>query len=279
MKLCVRLHDLGTKGIDELLADMDSFGLDGAQLVAYKALDDVPYAVGSITREKAREIGEAFKRSSKSVALVGAYFNPVHSDTGKRNACRDIFADYLRICRDIGCKYVGTETGSYNDDSWTYNPKNRTEQALKAVADAFAPLLSVAEASGSQIALEGAAGHVCHNPEALQRVRNMLSTPTRVIFDLLNYMDETNSAHPLDILSQGIDLFGSDILLFHIKDWVTNKAGTPVQVPFGTGEADAKGILRLIKSLTANPTLVLEGTLANGVPHAVKTLREAWEQA
>ena len=38
------------------------------------------YAPGAMTSEKAAAIGQAFARQGKCIPLVGAYFNPVHSN-------------------------------------------------------------------------------------------------------------------------------------------------------------------------------------------------------
>ena len=60
MKLCIRAHDLGVSGIDNVLRRLDELGLDGVQLVCYKVCEDIPYEPGAITPEKAAEIGKAF---------------------------------------------------------------------------------------------------------------------------------------------------------------------------------------------------------------------------
>ena len=53
MKLCIRAHDLGVKGSDAILREIKTLGLDGVQMVCYKAYEDIAYAPGAIHREKA----------------------------------------------------------------------------------------------------------------------------------------------------------------------------------------------------------------------------------
>ncbi len=55
-KLFIRAHDLGVKNEENISAKLNEFGLDGVQLVAYKALDGVAYAPASVTTE---QIGRA----------------------------------------------------------------------------------------------------------------------------------------------------------------------------------------------------------------------------
>ena len=278
MQLCIRAHDLGVKGTEAILRRLDELSIDGVQMVCYKAYDDIPYTPGAVTAAKAAEIGSAFRSAGKAIPLVGAYFNPVHSNKEKHSRCFDVFADYLMVCSAMGCRYVGSETGSYSDDPWVYHPQNRTEEAVQAVAETFSRLCDVAAANGSMVALEGAAGHVCHNPDTLAKARKLIGKPTKVIFDLFNYLDAANQYDYLAILERGLELFKGEILLFHMKDCRFVAGGLPKQVPLGTGELDMTEILRRIKAYDENAVLTLEGTTGDDIPLAVKTIQEIWEE-
>ncbi len=277
MQICIRAHDLGVKGTEAILRRLEELGLDGVQMVCYKAYDDVPYAPGGITAEKAEQIGQAFAVAGKSIPLVGAYFNPVHSSSEKVERCAAVFADYLKVCRAMGCGYVGSETGSYNDEPWIYHPKNRTPEALDRVTEVFSKLCDAAAEQGATVAMEGAAGHVCFDPDTLAAVRSRIGKPTKVIFDLYNYLDRANQHDYLSILDRGLELFRGHILLFHMKDCTFSPDGNPKQVPFGTGELDLKQILGRIKAYDEHAVLTLEGTTGEHILHAVKTIQEIWE--
>ncbi len=278
MKICIRAHDLGVKGTASILARIRELGIDGVQMVCYKAYDDISYAPDGITNEQAGQIGAAFQNAGAMIPLVGAYFNPVHSDAGKVDRCSRVFEDYLKVCGAMGCSVVGSETGSFNDDKWTYHPKNRTEEALQTVVDTFSKLCDVADSCGSMVAMEGAAGHVCWNAATLQRARQMIGKPTKVIFDLYNYLDEGNQKAYLDILDEGLRTFAGDILLFHMKDCLLLEHEKPKQVPFGTGDLDLQEILARIKAYDKDAILTLEGTTGDDIPHAVATIKEIWER-
>lgn len=277
MKICIRAHDLGVKGTQDILSRIENLGIDGVQMVCYKAYDDIAYAPGAITGEKAAAIGQAFRDAGKCIPLVGAYFNCVHSNREKAERCEAIFAEYLRHCNAMGCQYVGSETGSYSDDPWVYHPRNRTEEAHQAVAATFSRLCDVAADQGSMVAMEGAAGHVCHDVAALQKVRRMMDRPTKVIFDLFNYLDAENQGDYLEILHRGLDTFAGDILLFHMKDCILQNGKDPQQVPFGTGDLDLNHVLKAIKAYDKNAVLTLEGTTGSDIAHAVKTINTIWE--
>lgn len=278
MQLCIRAHDLGVKGTEDILKQLKTLELDGVQMVCYKAYEDIPYKPGGITREKAAQIGRAFSEVGAVIPLVGAYFNPVHSDKEKVSRCFDVFAEYLTVCKEMGCPVVGSETGSFNDDKWTYHPKNRTEEALQTVVDTFSRLCDIAAEQGCVVAMEGAAGHVCYDVDTLEKAqKRMGKANTRVIFDVYNYLDETNQHDYLNILHHGLEVFGDRILLFHMKDWQFVEGGKPKQVPYGTGDMDQKAVLSAIKAHNPNAVLTLEGTTGEYIMKAVKTIKEIWE--
>ncbi len=279
MRLCIRAHDLGVKGTESILARLSELGLDGVQMVCYKAYDDIPYLPDGITEEKAASIGKAFAEAGKSIPLIGAYFNPVHSDREKEKRCFRVFGDYLRVGRKMGCNVVGSETGSFHDDKWIYHPRNRTEEALQMVVATFSELCDIASDAGSVVAMEGAAGHVCWNVDTLARAQKMMNrSNTRVIFDLYNYLDESNQGDYLNILDHGLDAFAGRILLFHMKDCVFENGARPAQVPLGTGQMDMEAILRKIKAYDRNAVLTLEGTTGAHIAHAVAAIKEIWER-
>lgn len=279
VKICIRAHDLGVKGTEGILAELDRLHIDGVQMVCYKAYDDIAYKNGAITREKALQIAKAFGDAGAMIPLIGAYFNPVHSNPEKVASCKGIFADYLKVAKDMGCNVVGSETGSFNDDKWTYHPRNRTEEALQTVVATFSELCDIGADHGAVVAMEGAAGHVCYDVDTLERARKMMNrTNTRVIFDLYNYLDETNQEDYLNILEKGLDVFGDRILLFHMKDCEFVNGQKPKQVPFGTGQMDLHTVLRRIKAHDRGAVLTLEGTTGADIGHAVDTIRNIWEQ-
>lgn len=277
MKLCIRAHDLGGKGTERILRDLDALGIDGVQMVCYKAYDDIAYAPGAITAEKAAQIGKDFAENGKMIPLVGAYFNPVHSNREKAQRCFTVFAEYLQHCRSLGCQFVGSETGSYSDDPWVYHPRNRTEEGISAVVDTFSRLCDIAAEHGSMVAMEGAAGHVCYDVATLAEARRRIGKPTKVIFDLFNYLDEGNQFDYLSILEEGLRTFAGEILLFHMKDCRLVAGQVPQQVPLGTGDFDMEAILRRIKAYDENAVLTLEGTTGEHISHAVNTIKTIWE--
>ena len=270
----IRAHDLGVKGEKEVALAAQNAGVDGIQLVAYKCAPDVKYEVGAITPSRAAEIGGTFTERGLDIPLIGAYFNPVHPNTEKVERGIGVFKDYLDVASTVGCKVVGSETGSYNGDPWIYHPMNHSDEALERVVETFSHLAEYAEDRGVNIGMEGAFGHVCHTPERLlEAVRRIGRDNIRIIFDLYNYLDISNVNETYDILDRGLSLFGERILLFHVKDFVIGE-GKLIQCGVGKGILDYERILKKIYKHDPDAILVLEGTTGEDIGYAVSFLRK-----
>ncbi len=275
MKLFIRAHDLGVKGEENIIGRLDELGLDGVQLVAYKCLEDVQYLPGNITAQRAEKFRAAFEKAGKTIPLIGAYFNPVHPDEEKIKKGIAVFRDYLSLAKDFGGSIVGSETGSYNGDKWTYHPQNRTDEAVERVIRTFSELCGYAEDRGVNVGMEGAFGHVCWKPSVLEyAVKTIGARNIRIIFDLYNYLDGSNIGKMYDILEEGLQTFGDRICVFHIKDCTVNEDGSLKQCGVGKGIFDYDRILAEIKKVCPDANLVFEGTTGDDIVPAVKHIRE-----
>lgn len=278
MKTAFRTHDLGVKGLENAVAKCKECGISAVQLVAYKFLDEVKYAPDGIDKEKALEIGKAFRDAEISIPLIGAYFNPVHSDKEKVARCKQVFKDYLTVTKELGCDIVGSETGSFNDDKWTYNPLNRTEEALQTVISTFKELAAYAKEKGAYIGMEGAAGHVCWNVATLKRAVDEIGADNiKIIFDIYNYLDAGNYQSYLEILDEGLKTFAGRIHIFHIKDCVFED-GKLKQVAPGKGMFDFEKILGRIKAYDKDAFLVLEGTTGDDILPCTQFIKNIWNK-
>lgn len=278
MKIAFRTHDLGVKGLDAAIEKVKKSNIDAVQLVAYKFMDEIKYAPGQLDAENSAHIGKALRDAGIEVGLIGAYFNPVHSDKEKVARCKAVFKEYLKYSGNLGCNIVGSETGSFNGDKWTYNPLNRTEEALQAVIATFKELADYAKSVGAFIGMEGAAGHVCWNVKTLKRAVDEINADNiKIIFDIYNYLDASNYSNYLEIFDEGLKTFAGKIHVFHIKDCVFED-GKLKQVAPGKGMFDFEKILGKIKAYDKNATLVLEGTTGDDIVPCTGFIRKVWNR-
>ena len=278
MRIAFRTHDLNAKGLDAAIETLKEIDVSAVQLVAYKFMDEIKYEPNQLNEDNTAVIGAALKAAGVDVALIGAYFNPVHSDKQKVARCKEIFKEYLKYSKNLGCDIVGSETGSFNDDKWTYNPLNRTDAALKVVISTFKELAEYAKSVGAYVGMEGAAGHVCYDVKTLNKAYTAIGAKNvKIIFDIYNYLDATNYKNYLKILDEGLKTFSGNIAVFHIKDCVFEE-GKLKQVAPGKGMFDFEQILGKIKAYDKDATLVLEGTTGEDKKPCVDFIRSVWER-
>ena len=281
MRLAVRAHDLSPKKNDEygVALEAKAHSFDSVQLVCYKSIDGIRRVPGGMGGAAAKRIGDAFRQNGVGIELIGAYFNPVHSNAQKVADDMAVFADYLSAANELGCPVVASETGSRNDEPWVYHPDNRTDESQKRVVRVFKELCRVGEKCGASVAIEGAAGHVCWNVAALKRVYDEIAMDNlKIVFDLFNFLDKENCRDYYDILSEGLETFGSAVYCFHMKDCVFTPDG-PVQAPLGLGELDFDRIIGTIRRFDENAALVMEGTTGPDIPFAAEFIKTKWKEA
>lgn len=282
MQIAFRTHDLGVKGVEAAIQKCKDCNIHAVQLVAYKFIDEIPYKPHALNEQNSAQLGAALKEAGIQIGLIGAYFNPVHSNKQKVADCKAVFKDYLTYASQLGCNIVGSETGSFNDDKWTYNPLNRTEEALQVVIDTFKELAVYAKSVGAYVGMEGAAGHCCYNVATLKRAIDAINEDNiRVIFDIYNYLDSSNYEKYLEIFDEGLQTFAGKIVVFHIKDCiVVQENGVPKlkQVAPGKGMFDFKSILSKIKAYDKNAILVLEGTTGEDIQPSMQFIEKTWNE-
>ena len=96
MKIGVRVHDFGKSSAEDLAKKAKAVGFDAVQLVLNKAIEGETGLAGTLSKEKANYFYETFKKEGIEIAMLGAYFNPVHSDKDKVNQLFDKFKEHLK---------------------------------------------------------------------------------------------------------------------------------------------------------------------------------------
>jgi L-ribulose-5-phosphate 3-epimerase len=255
IKLGVRAHDLVSKQTPEDLAEaLHQAGFSYVQLVFAKAFSEPSYDDAFVLRVK-----NAFDRYAIKIAMLGAYFNPVHSDPQKVRDGVRTFEENLRIAHVYGNPYVGSETGSFNDSPWIYVPKNQTEEGYQQSKQVFKELANYAEKVGGHLSIEGAWGHVMYCPKQLRRLVDELNSPAvDVTVDLYNYLNEQNFYKRDEIFDEALSLFKDKVKIIHLKD-AKLVDGKLIQLAPGKGDFHYPYMLSEILKYCPEATLVFEG--------------------
>lgn len=256
-KIGIRAHDLGRFHADELSHRALQLGFDGIQLVFKKALID------EVDFNYLETLKKAFIKPS--IMMLGAYFNPFHPNPEEVSKGTNIFKKHLDIAHELGCRYVGTETGSYMGSPWGYHPLNHSDQALDKVTDVFKNLTHYAQKHDAYVTLEGAYNHVCYSPERLAMLKDRLHSPAvKITIDLFNYLNIRNHHDHLSIFNESIRLFKDDIVIFHLKDYVI-KDHELVQVGLGKGLMNYPIIIKTIQEHCPDAFLIFEGVTGDDI--------------
>ncbi len=279
MKIGVRVHDFGKSDAETLAKKAKEVGFSGVQLVLNKAIEGETGLAGTLSKEKANYFYEAFKKEGLDIFMLGAYFNPVHSN--KELVCNMIakFAEHLKYENDFHAGYVGSETGSFNDDKWTYNPLNRTEEAFQEVKRIFSGLAKVAEENNAKIALEGAYGHCMYEPKALKRLVDEINSKSiYYTVDIYNYLSIDNYERYKEIFEECLDLFKGKIVIFHLKDFIIQD-GALKQCCIGKGLIDYDYLIKRIKETNPDSYLVFEGSKPEDMEFSFNFVKSKIENA
>lgn len=274
MKIGVRLHDIASGSVDTAIAKCKEYGFENVQLVFKKALKDSDGNPILFSENSALEVGKKFKDAGINVAMLGAYFNPVHSDKELVISNTRYFEEHLKYANALDCKYVGTETGSYNDDKWTYNPKNQTEEGYQDTMRTFHHLAKVAEIYNTTMLIEPAYGHVIYSIEQLERAIKELNSPNvRVTIDIFNLLYLGNYNDYKEIFVKACQTFGTNIKIFHLKDFYIEEDKL-VQTGLGKGIIDFKFIVDNIKKYSPDATMIFEGVKAPDIEDSLILIKQ-----
>ena len=112
MKIGVRVHDFGKSDAKTLAKKAKAIGFDGVQLVLNKAIDGESGLAGTLSKEKANAFYNDFKNEGLDIFMLGAYFNPVHSDKEKVKSLTEKFREHLKFMNDFHAGFVGSESYS-----------------------------------------------------------------------------------------------------------------------------------------------------------------------
>lgn len=268
-KIGIRGHDLVAKGtVEDLALEMKKLDLHYLQLVFPKSFKDYSYSIDYV-----KHVSDVLKENDIKVSMLGAYFNPVHSNKEVVKNGIENFEHNLDIMHIIPTSLVGSETGSFNDHPWIYVPKNRTEEGYLQSKAVFEQLVKYAFKANGNIAIEPAFGHVMYSVEVLKRLVDELdSKNVFVTIDLYNLLDASNFEKRDEIFFQALKTFNNKIKIIHLKDGKVIE-GKLKQFAPGKGDFHYDFMLDLITKYCPDVTLIFEGVLKEDVPFSLNFIK------
>ena len=269
LKIGIRAHDLGKGSLEDLINRCKQEKIYNLQFVLAKVIENEN---GMLDDAKAKLYYDEFTKNDISVAMLGAYFNPIHSNKQKVEDSIIKFKNHLKYAKQLNCKYVGSETGSKNDDKWTYHPLNQSEESYQEVLRIFKDLAAYAEEQDVYTCIEGAFHHVINTPKQLKKlVDEINSDNVRVIVDLYNYLSIDNHENRYEIFKEALELLKDKIVLFHLKDYIVENDKLK-QVSLGEGLMDYSKLIPMIKEHISDAYLIFEGITGDGIKSSLELI-------
>lgn len=274
MKIFVRAQDLGKKDEITLAKEIKALSFDGLQLAINKAIaGETAY---DMDEGRVKAIAKAFKDQDLEIALIGSYFNPIHSNKDLVLKNINKYKEHLKYAHLFDCKYIGSETGSFNDDKWTYNPKNRTEEAYQEVKRIFNELAIYAKEVNSNLAIEGASGHCMYCPKQLKRLVDEIDNGhVFVTLDVYNFLDNEHydKEYQHRIVDEALALMKDKIKNIHLKDFTMDKEPL-LKVGLGEGMMDLPYIIAKVKENIPDANLIFEGVPKDSMELSINYIRK-----
>lgn len=275
MKIGVRGHDLGSYSLDDLGKIVNGKGVSSIQLVLKKAITEFNVEKGSLNPGMAKHIKETLGKNNVDISILGSYINMAHPDENELNELLDSFKEHIRFAKYLNCNIVGTETGAPNRE-YVYTPENNTEESFQTFIKSLRVVIEEAEKFGVIVGIEGVTNHIINTPKRMKRVLDTVKSDNlQVIFDPVNFIDESNYKRQDEIISESFELFGDRIVLIHAKDFVC-KDGKVVRVPIGTGDFNYPLFLSLIKERKPHVDIIIEGTTLDTLENSREYLEKMY---
>jgi sugar phosphate isomerase/epimerase len=206
--------------IDETIQRIEEDGFSCVQLdVAFKDCDIMR---DGLTKEKAIEIRNKFRKANLPIVSISAYTNFIHPDPIIRQKNIDYLKTLIHFARDLGCSYVASETGTYNTESdWVWDERNASEEVYQETLEVIKDIVSYAKEHDVTFVMENYINNVIGTIEQIERViADVNSEHLGLICDPTNYFTDHN-IHDIDNeLIRIFDRLSPYMKIAHAKDCV-----------------------------------------------------------
>ncbi len=204
--------------VDEVIKRIKASDFNCVQLdVSFK---DCDAAKGELTHEKAVEIRNKFRDANLPVVCVSGYTNFIHPDKEIRRKNIDYLKTMIRFARDLGCTYVASETGTYNEESdWVWDDRNGTEEVYQETLAVVKDVVAYAAEHGVTFLIENYVNNVIGSVEQIKRLFADVDSPNLgLLCDPTNYFDNSNIDHVDETLRRVFDELAPLMKVAHAKD-------------------------------------------------------------
>lgn len=227
--------------IDETIRRIKASDFSCVQLdVSFKGLDS---AKAPLTLEQAHLIRDKFRDANLPIIAVSAYTNFIHPNPVKRQANIDYLKMMIRFARELGCPYVASETGTYNEESdWVWDDRNGTEKVYREAIEIIRDICAYAKQYDATFLVENYVNNAIGSVAQVKRMFEEVDADNLgLICDPTNYFDDSNIDKVDETLHSIFDTLSPYMKIAHAKDI---KRATDVGEKHADIDADASHSFR-----------------------------------
>ena len=206
-----------------------------------------------------------------AIAALSGTFNLIHPDPQIRGAGLSRLAVLAAAARPLGTRLITLCTGTRDpDDMWRHHPDNGSAAAWKDLQTSLTRAIDLGEQYDLSLGIEPEPGNVVANAaRARTLLDDMQSDRLGVIFDPANLIEGVPVESVNAVLTNALDLLGSDVISVHGKD----RAADGAFVPAGTGVVPWDMVLTRLNQSGYSGSILLHG-LDESEAHAAKAYLE-----
>ncbi len=271
LRLGVRGHDMPKASFEELVKSIADADFCCTQLALAKAIHEFNVSSEAMTSGMADYMKRVFEKNQVEVAVLGCYKNLANPDEAQLRQIMSSYMHHIRFASFLECGMVGTETGAVNTE-YKFTPENHTDKALNIFIENLKVIVEYAEKMGVCFGIEPVYKHIMCDIERTRKVLDAVNSPNlRVILDPVNLLSVENEKHHEDIIKGAFELFGEEIDVIHLKDYIV-KDGEIVSRPVtvGEGQMNVPYLLKTIKERKPFIHVLLE----DSIPENAKVSRD-----
>ena len=236
------------------------------------------------TESMISELRAALKEHDVEIFEVGGYRNILHTEESVRQENLNYLARCIEIADRIGCRMVGTITGSRNpegnkwSDNYAVHPDNWTLETWKLTVSGLKQILKDTAGMKAVLGLEAQITTNLDGPVAHRNLMEDVGDPRcKVNLDPANMIHLANHFHTTELLNQCFDLLGENIYGCHAKDsYVVPHTQTVYvqEVCPGRGSVDYETYLARLSRLKWSRALLPEHFPSDQNPEAYAYIRK-----
>jgi sugar phosphate isomerase/epimerase len=238
---------------------------------ACAGLPSLPDAVEPALLERIRK--SAAERRIEIAAISGT-FNMIHPDPRQRRDGLRRLGVIAGACAGLGAEIITLCTGSRDaENMWRRHPDNDSSAAWRDLHVTLTKALTTADKYGVTLGVEPESGNVVDSARKARRLLDEMKSPRlKIIIDPANLFHPGDLPRMGEILDEGFDLLGGDLVLAHAKELGAD--GHASSLALGRGVLDWDRYLSLLGAARFVGPLIMHGFEEKDVTASVKFLRD-----